>query len=79
MGFTSIHDPGKGVYNTGDVFQLQLDIAKGDPAPTMVLWFVDEKAVSDAVTLTQGKHTVRAVLRYSGNDMENLDLTIEAK
>lgn len=79
MGFTTIHDPGKGVYKAGDVFLLQLDVAEGETAPLLVMWKIDGQNASEAVTLTPGKHLIKAITRYENEEMELLELSIEAK
>ena len=78
MGFNSISDPGKGKYEAGTAFALDLDLAPGVSAD-YVTWTFDGKDVTGAksVTLNAGRHTITAVLKTSDGGSEVLQLVLE--
>ena len=80
MGFNAIADPGNGVYQAGDGFLPQLELAEGQN-PTSVSWSYDGNGLSGngEVTLTAGSHLVVAVLTFANGTVETLELAIDVK
>ena len=78
MGFNSIADPNKGLYQAGDSFQLDLDLAPGVTAQS-VTWLFDGSDVTGAksVRLESGRHTITATLTTSDGSIELLELVLE--
>ncbi|MBP5488674.1 MAG: M6 family metalloprotease domain-containing protein [Bacteroidales bacterium] len=79
LGLNAIADPGNGVYQTGDVFPLQVGVAAGLTL-TSATWTLDGQAVSgDSITLTKGSHIIVAVTHYSDGSKETLELRLKAQ
>ena len=79
LDYEVISNPGNGVYNAGDVFQLQLEASEPRPVAS-VAWFFDDEPVDGAsVVLKAGAHTVEAVVTLIGGVVRTLTLEIEVK
>ena len=78
MGFNSISDPGKGKYEPGTAFALDIDLAPGVTAES-VTWTFDGKDVTGAksVSLDKGHHTITAVLKTTDGGSEVLQLVLD--
>lgn len=79
LGFNHIANPGNGTYRVGDRFELAL-VRYEDDAPSSVSWTFDGQAAQGgSVTLTAGKHTVEAHLRYPDGSAEVIRLIVTAQ
>lgn len=79
IGLCAIEDPGCGQYTAGEAFPLKLTVPQGQSTRT-VHWFYDGKEETDAsVTLTAGDHRVSAVVEWTDNSTETLELLIHVQ
>ena len=82
MGFTTIHDPGNGVYKAGDAFALDLRLARGLSLIDRITWTLDGKKITDgakSVSLPAGEHVIKAKYRLSTGTLEELELHVVAQ
>ena len=78
MGYNSISDPKEGKYKAGDNFELKI-LEVSANKPSSVEWYWDgTKQSAASVPVTAGKHTVKAVLTYPANIVEEITLEITA-
>lgn len=76
LDYNVIANPGNGIYQSGDTFQLELIEAEAQPV-SAVAWFFDDEPVSGtAVTLRSGSHTVEAQLTLVGGSTQIVTLHI---
>lgn len=73
-GINVISNPGNGTYSAGSEFELKL-VESNNP-PKTVKWLFDGENASGTVTLSTGKHTVKALLTYSDGTTETIELEI---
>lgn len=80
-GYNYIADPGKGVYSTGDRFQLDLIRTSGDRAPQgAISWYYDDELVSGtSVSLKTGHHVVEARFTTVGGSSKVVELEIDVE
>lgn len=77
MNYNSI-DPGKGIYEAGDVFQLKI-IEADEDKPTKVVWAYDGVTVTGSITLEKGEHTLSATLSYADGRTEIIEMLFDIK
>ena len=76
LGFNFIKNPGSGVYDNRARFYFELGTAASNP-PSSVAWYYDNnRKTTTYVTLSTGKHTIRAELTYADGSTETLILEI---
>lgn len=78
LGFHYINNPGNGVYSAGDRFEFELVRSSYDEAISNVSWYYDGYySNSSSVSLTSGRHEIKAVLSLTGGGTNTLSLSIQ--
>lgn len=78
LGFHYISNPGNGVYSAGDRFDFELVRSSYDDAISSVSWYYDGYSTnSSSVSLTAGRHEIKAVLSLTGGGTNTLSLSIQ--
>ena len=78
LGFHYINNPGNGVYSAGDRFELTLVTSDYDEEISSVNWYYDGSNVSaSSLSLTAGKHEIKAKLWLKNGGSNTLTLTIQ--
>lgn len=79
MGYTSIHNPGFGLYQAGTSFKFEL-VESPSQKVASVAWFFDGKAVTEpSVVLTAGSHTVQAIVTLVSGGKQSLLAELKAE
>ena len=78
LGFHYISNPGNGVYSAGDRFSFELVRSSYDDAVQNVSWYYDGTyTAASSVSLTAGRHEIKAVLSLADGGTNTLSLTIQ--
>lgn len=79
LDYYSIDNPGKGSYQAGTTFQLQLNAPDGGSYSGVEWYFDDEKVTGTSVSLTAGTHTVEAVISLTGGKTQTVTLEMKVQ
>ena len=75
VDYPVIANPGNGVYNSGDSFELSLVEAEARPVSSVEWYFDDEPVYGTSVLLRGGEHMVEAVITLASG--ESMTVTLE--